>query len=89
VRLNGEDLGVVWQPPFRLDVTGRLKPGTNTLEIQVATSMANRWIADAGLPVAQRVFKTNDNPHKPTDPLAPAGLVGPVTVRAGAMLSVR
>jgi hypothetical protein len=30
VKLNGKDLGIVWTPPYRVDVTGHLRPaGTN------------------------------------------------------------
>ena len=30
VRLNGNDLGVLWKPPFRVDVTDVLSPGGTT-----------------------------------------------------------
>ena len=46
VKVNGIDLGVGWYPPFRLDATSALKPGTNTLEIAVANTWANRLIGD-------------------------------------------
>ena len=29
VSVNGKPLGIVWKPPFRVDVTGALKPGAN------------------------------------------------------------
>lgn len=35
VRLNGTDLGVVWTAPWKLEVTGILKAGKNTLDIAV------------------------------------------------------
>jgi hypothetical protein len=50
VTVNGEDLGVVWKPPFRIEVTGALKPGENSLEIQVANLWINRMIGDEQLP---------------------------------------
>jgi hypothetical protein len=46
VKLNGEDLGIVWTPPFRMSVSGKLKPGTNRLEITVVNTWANRLIGD-------------------------------------------
>jgi hypothetical protein len=50
VELNGEDLGVLWNPPYRLDVTRALKTGENTLEVQVTNLWINRMIGDEQLP---------------------------------------
>ena len=50
VKLNGKDLGILWKPPYRLDVTGALKAGDNTLEIGVANLWINRMIGDEQLP---------------------------------------
>ena len=38
VKLNDHDLGILWKPPFRVDVTDALRPGKNTLEIRLSTS---------------------------------------------------
>jgi len=46
VRLNGTDLGVVWTPPWQVEVTGILKEQDNHLEIEVANLWANRLIGD-------------------------------------------
>ena len=48
--LNGKPLGVLWKPPFRIDVTESLKPGTNQLEVSVVNLWINRMIGDEGLP---------------------------------------
>ncbi|MDR2673715.1 MAG: hypothetical protein LBC18_02335 [Opitutaceae bacterium] len=50
VRLNGSDLGVLWKPPFRVDVTGALRAGGNTLEIEVTNTWVNRLVGDEQLP---------------------------------------
>lgn len=50
VKLNGRDLGILWKPPFRVDVTDALKSGANDLEIQVTNLWPNRMIGDALLP---------------------------------------
>jgi hypothetical protein len=46
VRLNGKNLGVLWHKPFRVDVSKALKPGKNTLEIDVTNLWVNRLIGD-------------------------------------------
>lgn len=50
VRLNGQDLGILWKPPFRLDATPALKPGANRLEVRVTNLWPNRMIGDEQLP---------------------------------------
>jgi hypothetical protein len=46
VAVNGEPAGIVWAPPYALDLTGRLRPGTNTLTITVHNTAANALSAD-------------------------------------------
>ena len=50
VKLNGHDLGILWKPPFRLDVTGALRAGPNALEVDVVNLWPNRIIGDEQLP---------------------------------------
>jgi hypothetical protein len=46
VRLNGRDLGVVWCDPWRVEITGAVKPTGNRLEIRVANLWPNRLVGD-------------------------------------------
>ncbi len=50
VSLNGKDFGVLWKPPFRVNVTAAAKPGVNKLEIKVTNLWPNRLIGDEQLP---------------------------------------
>jgi hypothetical protein len=50
IKLNGQDLGILWNDPFRLDVTRFLKPGSNTLEVSVTNLWVNRLIGDEQFP---------------------------------------
>ncbi len=59
VTLNGHDLGIVWRPPFRVDVSQALKPGENKLEVMVVNSWRNRVMADHLLPESKRLTRTN------------------------------
>ncbi len=85
VRLNGRDLGVLWCPPWRVEVTGLLKPAGNTLEIDIVNVWANRIIGDAALPPDKRVSWTSLGDTimalKPDARLVPSGLRGPVTLQ--------
>lgn len=79
VRVNGIDCGVGWAPPFRIDVTGALRPGHNHVEVEVATAWMNRLIAEAAAPTGE-IFPPAARVYAPDAPVRPAGLVGPVAL---------
>ena len=85
VRLNGADLGVLWCPPWRVEITGILKPTGNELEIDIINVWANRVIGDLDLPEDKRVTWTSlgdtISALKPDSRIVPAGLYGPVQLR--------
>ncbi len=78
VTLNGKDLGILWKPPFRVDITDAVKPGDNALEISVVNLWPNRMIGDAGLPESGRFTYSTWQPFKSDTPLLKSGLIGPV-----------
>ncbi len=84
VRLNGKKIGVLWCPPWNLDITKAIKKGENELEIDVVNLWPNRLIGDGKLPVEKRYAKTNvavyyTKPLKgPDHVLLESGLMGPV-----------
>lgn len=49
VRLNGKDLGILWKTPYRVDVTGVVRAGSNALEVKVVNLWINRQIGDERL----------------------------------------
>ncbi len=59
VFINGKDAGVSWVKPNRVNISGFLKTGKNTLRIEVANTWHNRLSGDAKLPRAERISKTN------------------------------
>ncbi|HEY5915358.1 MAG TPA: glycosyl hydrolase [Verrucomicrobiae bacterium] len=50
VRLNGKDLGILWKGPYRVEITGAIRPGENQIEIKVVNLWINRMIGDEQLP---------------------------------------
>ena len=83
VRLNGQDLGVVWCAPWRVQITGAVKPTGNQLEIEVANLWPNRLIGDQALPPEKRLTSTTWNPFKKDSALLESGLLGPVSLWTG------
>ena len=83
VTVNGTNLGVLWKPPFVVEVTGVVKPGDNTLAIDVTNTWLNRLIGDACLEAKDRsswLLFEKAYPDPETD-LEPAGLMGPVVLK--------
>jgi hypothetical protein len=81
VRLNGKDLGVIWTAPWRVEITGAVKPKGNKLEIDVVNVWLNRLITDGEMPPEKRLTRINSMFYgykKGT--LLPSGLLGPVRV---------
>jgi hypothetical protein len=91
VKVNGKSAGLVWAPPYRVDVTAELKPGVNKLEIAVTNEWTNRQIGDRLLPEDKHILATPPVPARPgggafgfVPPLPESGLIGEVTfVAAG------
>jgi hypothetical protein len=80
ISVNGKPLGIVWKTPYRVDATGVLKPGANTLEIKVTNGWANRIIGDRQPSVSKTYTFTSPKFYKADAPLWPSGLLGPVQV---------
>lgn len=80
VRLNGQDLGLVWKVPYRVRVDHVLRQGRNELEVEVTNSWQNRLIGDVRSDVGKRLTYTAVEFYSPDDQLVPAGLMGPVKI---------
>jgi hypothetical protein len=89
VWLNEKPLGITWAKPYRLDITDVLKPGDNTLVIEIANTWSNRLVGDAITGskytrtniTSTNVFGLNHtNVQWKQVPLIKAGLFGPVKI---------
>lgn len=77
VRVNGQDAGVRWTPPYRFEIGLLVRVGANTLEIDVTSTWFNRLAYDAAQPESRRKTWTIAGPAAGS-PLRPSGLLGPV-----------
>jgi hypothetical protein len=80
VSVNGKPLGIVWKQPFRVDVTGALKPGSNAVEVKVTNLWVNRLIGDQQPDVTHKYTYTTQQFYRANSPLLASGLIGPVQV---------
>jgi hypothetical protein len=78
ITLNGKPLGIVWKPPFRVDVTSALKPGANSVEIKIVNLWVNRLIGDQQPDATVKYTYTTQPFYQANSPLLPSGLLGPV-----------
>jgi hypothetical protein len=80
VVVNGKSLGTLWKKPFKIEVTGALKPGNNTIELRVTNLWVNRLIGDQQPGVTGKITYTTMPFYQADSPLLPSGLLGPVQV---------
>jgi hypothetical protein len=82
VSVNGQSVGFLWKPPYRVDVTSALRAGRNAIEIKVTNEWSNRIIGDQIAPANRRVLSPAGGGGRGGGAAAPAesGLLGPVTV---------
>ena len=88
VIVNGRDLGILWKPPFRADITDALGQGGNRIEIRVTNLWPNRLIGDLRPDGGKKITWTEYSPifaglqWKADSQLLPSGLLGPVRIEA-------
>jgi hypothetical protein len=82
VSINGKSLGVLWKPPYRVDVTDALRAGRNEIVVKVTNQWTNRIMGDQLLPADRRVLRSAAGGRGGAGGAAPpaSGLLGPVTV---------
>ncbi len=80
VLVNGKPLGIVWKKPFRINATGVLKPGENTLEFRITNLWVNRLIGDQQPGITKKYTYTTQAFYQANSPLLPSGLLGPVQI---------
>jgi hypothetical protein len=89
ISVNGQPLATLWKPPYRVDATAALKPGSNALEIKVTNEWTNRQIGDSASPPDRRVLAPatglRGGGRGGLQTLPESGLLGPVTLVTSAL----
>ena len=80
VIVNGKSMGIVWKKPFRVNLTGVLKPGNNKLEVKVTNLWVNRLIGDQQVSESKKYTYTTMQFYNAKSTLQPSGLLGPVKI---------
>ncbi len=94
VYINGKSAGIVWKPPYTLDITELVQTGENELKVEVVNQWVNRLTGDMLSEPGDRYCRTNqpyitrddmgyDNWAEGGDEtfrLKTSGLLGPVTI---------
>jgi len=88
VKINGKTLDTLWKPPFRLNVTGLVKPGANSLEIAVTNTWVNQLIRDVQRPADQKKTWLTWQPYDGNSQLQSSGLIGPVKLETEARIQL-
>jgi hypothetical protein len=77
VQVNGVEVGTVWRPPFKVDISKTLRRGRNEVRIEVANTWKNRLIGDQQPGMTQVSFAPSAA-ERVDAPLLRSGLIGPV-----------
>jgi hypothetical protein len=80
VVVNGKSLGILWKPPYKVDLTGVLVPGSNELTIKITNLWVNRLIGDQQPWAVWKYTFTDIEPYAAKSPLLPSGLLGPLGI---------
>lgn len=95
VFLNGEHCGILWKPPYRIEITNAARQGKNELIVEVTNLWVNRLAGDLLLPANKRFCKTNQKPYTSDAgegrmyKTLPSGLMGPVKLLPAKNITVR
>lgn len=90
--MNGRAAGVAWKRPYRLDVTGLVRLGPNTIEVKVTNLWINAMLGRPQPDYSALNAKFSPRFPEPAEwkkcrPL-PSGLLGPVMIRTAHSSSV-
>lgn len=65
--LNGKNAGILWKPPFIIDVSDQVVAGTNEIDIRVTNQWTNRLVGDQSLKDTSGYYNGNKPNRKMPD----------------------
>lgn len=80
VFVNGQNLGVIWKAPFKMNITRALKKGQNDIQIKVTNTWVNRLVGDNGKAQEDKITYTTLPMFSGQEPLEKSGLLGNVSI---------
>lgn len=81
VFVNGKDCGIVWVPPYKVDITSYLRTGMNHISVQVVNTWNNRIVGDVRNPSQKQYTNTNIKyKFKAGNALLKSGMIGKSSV---------
>lgn len=91
VKVNGKNVGILWTVPYVINIKNYLKPGANSIEIEVTNNWINRLTGDMNAGDGKKYCQTNI-PYITKDRMPAvgdekfhvqrAGLIGPVVLES-------
>jgi hypothetical protein len=78
VTVNGTSAGIIWNAPFRANITGLIRKGTNIIEIRVTNEWTNRLAGDMKAAPGKKIL--NSTLFVRGSLLNESGLLGPVKI---------
>ena len=76
VYINAKECGIVWTPPYEIDITDYLSEGENQIKIDVINTWNNRIVGDAKNPDQHQYTNTNIKNKFRRGELLESGLIG-------------
>jgi hypothetical protein len=81
VIVNGDDCGIIWTPPYRVEIMNSLRQGENEIVVETINTWNNRLVGDANNPDGRQFTNTNIKYMFKNGTLLDSGIIGSATIK--------
>jgi hypothetical protein len=81
VLVNGNDCGILWNPPYQTDISAYLSEGENDISIELINTWNNRLVGDVRNPDQKQYTNTNIKNKFVNGELLDSGIIGKAFIR--------